>query len=118
MFFPQTVSRISDEDLKPDTARKIEYLFEHPYERIDTTVLLLPKTMGIETLLPAKSLTTDIASYRFETSYDESANKLQVISHIVLHQNQVPASQYQALASFFSAVNRNQDQKIVVRMRD
>ena len=96
MFFPQTVSRISNEDLKTDTSRKIEYLFEHPYERIDTTVFLLPKNMGVETMLPPKLLKTDVASYKFETNYDEASNKLQVISHLILYENQVPAKQYQA----------------------
>ncbi|HSB94250.1 MAG TPA: hypothetical protein VLC28_14095, partial [Flavitalea sp.] len=117
-FFPQTVSRISDEELKMDTARKIEYLFDHPYERIDTTVFILPKTMGVETILPAKSISTDLASYRFETSYDEASNKLQVISHLVLRENLVPPNQYQSLASFFSAVNRNQDQKLVIKLKE
>jgi hypothetical protein len=118
MFFPQTVSRISDEELKADTSRKIEYLFDHPYERIDTTVFKLPSTMGLETMPPVKELKTDLASYRFESSYDASTNKLQFISHLILHENQVPPNQYQNLSNFFTAVNRNQDQKVVIKLKD
>jgi len=117
MFFPQTVSGISDEDLKYDTSRKIEFLFHHPYERVDTTTFILPPTMMVETVLPAKELKTDIASYSFQSSYDAAANKLQITTRLILSESQVPPAQYLPLATFFTGVNRNQDQKVVIKSK-
>jgi hypothetical protein len=117
MFFPQTVSKLSDDQLKIDTSRTIEYLFDHPYERIDTTVFLLPETMTLETMPPAKEVKSDLASYRFETNYDEATNRLQIISHLILRENQIPPNHYKGLANFFIAVNRNQGQKVVIKMK-
>ena len=115
MFCQQTIYKICNEELKADTSRKIEYLFENPYEKIDTTIYILSKSMTVETMLPVKDIKTDIASYRVNMTYNEAEHKLIIISHLVLEQNKVQPGSFNKLVEFFNAVNRSQDQKIVFR---
>lgn len=114
-FFQQGIYKLSGEDLALDSSRTIEYVFDHPYEKLDTTVYLLPKSFVAESLLPVKEIKTDIASYRFEMKYDKEASKLFVITYLALHENQVKPSSYLKLAEFFNAVNRSQDQKFLLK---
>lgn len=114
MFFQQGIHRLSDEDLR-DTKRSIEYLFDHPYEKVDTTVYHLPKEIAVESLLPTKELTDENASYKVVMQYDAAQHRVEIISQLILKKHIISAEAYQKVVGFFREVRRNEEQKVVFK---
>lgn len=114
MFFQQRIHRLCGEDLK-DSKRSVEYLFEHPYERVDTTVYHLPKGITVESLLPVKELVNENASYKVTMHYEATSHRVEVIAHLVLKNHIISAEAYQDIAGFFREVRRHEEQKVVFK---
>lgn len=114
MFFRQGINRLCGEELK-DKKRAIEYLFDHPYEKVDTTVYHLPKEYAVESLLPPKELTNEHASYKVEMRYDSVQHTVTIVSHLVLKNNLIPAVAYPKAVEFFKAIRRNEEQKVIFK---
>jgi hypothetical protein len=114
LFFRQGINRLCGEELK-DNKRTIEYLFDHPYEKVDTTVYYLPKDFVVQSLLPAKELVNDQAYYKVTMQYDSVQHNVTIVSHLILKNNLIPAAAYSKAVEFFKAVRRNEEQMLIFK---
>ncbi|MFT3823485.1 MAG: DUF3857 domain-containing protein [Chitinophagaceae bacterium] len=114
LFFRPRVNKICDEDLKPNTERKTDYLFEFPYEKSDTTIYILPAGFSTGSLPAAKEIKTSFGYYKNEVIRNEQRNEVIVISHLSLKKNIIPAAEYSSVADFFKEVNKNEAEKLII----
>ncbi|MBC7904816.1 MAG: DUF3857 domain-containing protein [Gemmatimonadaceae bacterium] len=117
MFLPLNVRKLVNGILPDGKNRKLDYYFEHPFEKTDTTVFYLPKDFMVDAM-PGnmeKKCTQGIYTARFW--YDENTNAIWSVSDFKLLSHRLPASEYQAVATFFTAVNKDLNQKIIIRKK-
>ena len=113
-FFRPRMYNICDEDIKPDSNRTKDFIFEFPYEKTDTTVYILPDGFTVEGLPPVKELDTQYGYYRKECIKNTSGNGITIISQLNLKKHIIPAKEYRALADFFQSVNKTDGARLVV----
>lgn len=116
-FFQKSISKLCTEKLGGDTARKIEYVFEFPYKKIDTTVFHLPAGFKADNLLQDKELTTDCVYYKREVKYDETTNTIKIISNLILKNNIIQPEQYNKVSSTFNTIEKEEGNKLVLVKR-
>jgi hypothetical protein len=116
-FFPQKLNKLYNQQLK-DEERKIEYVFEYPFEKTDTTVFILPPTFTIDELPAAKDIHNDFASYKKQVSFDPANGKITVISSLGLKKNIILPSEYKSLLAFHNAVREDEDVKMVLKRKE
>lgn len=114
LFFRPRMYNICDEDLKTDSARSRDYLFEFPYEKTDTTVYILPDGFTTDALPPLKELNTQYGYYRKEVFRTPTGNGITIITQLNLKKHIVPAKEYRALADFFQQVNKSDGARLVI----
>ncbi|MBO9634808.1 MAG: hypothetical protein J7578_16980, partial [Chitinophagaceae bacterium] len=113
-FFRPRMYNICDEEIKPDSNRTSDYLFEFPYEKTDTTVYTLPDGYTIDAIPPVKELETPYGHYRKEVIRNSSGNGFTVITVLNLKKHIIPAKEYQALSDFFQQINKTDGAKLVI----
>lgn len=112
-FFPQKLNKIFLEELK-DESRTIDFLFDYPFHKTDTTVIYLPKGFTADELPAAYEMKAAFAYYRKEVIADPSG-KISIMTTLNLDKHIIPASEYKAVRAFFSKVKEYEDQNVVVR---
>ncbi|MGZ3937496.1 MAG: DUF3857 domain-containing protein [Flavisolibacter sp.] len=112
-FFPQKLNKIFVEELK-DENRTIDFLFDYPYQKTDTTILYLSKGFVAEELPAAYEMKAAFAYYKKEVVADPSG-KITIITSLNLNKHIIPASQYKTVQAFFAKVKEYEDQDIVVK---
>lgn len=112
-FLPQKLNGIFYENLK-DEKRNIDFLFDYPYHKADTTIFVLPMDFVAEELPAEKEIKNEFASYKKEVVSD-SPRKIKIITSLSLKKHVVPADQYKKIQSFFAVVRESEDQNIVVK---
>lgn len=113
-FFQKSISKLCTEKLGADDTRKIEYVFESPYKKIDTTVFHLPAGFKADNLLQNKEFTTDLVYYKREVSYDQAANTIKIISNLFLKNNIIQPEQFNNVSSMFDAIEKEEGNKLVL----
>lgn len=111
-FLPQKLNRIFYEDLK-DEKRTIDYLFDYPYQKTDTTVIYLPKEFVAEELPASQEMKTGFADYKKQVVTD--AGKITIITSLSLKQHIISAEQYKTVQAFFAKVKEYEEQSIVIK---
>lgn len=112
-FFPQKLNKNFQEILR-DEKREIDYVFEYPYQKADTTVFYLPKNFVVDELPAPIEISNEMAFYKKEVTA-ESPEKLKIITSLVLKKRIIPSDQYKKLSDFFVEVNRYEEQSIVLK---
>jgi hypothetical protein len=113
-FFPQKLNKIFYEGLKNEE-REIDYLFDYPYEKRDTTIFYLPQGFELEEAPANKELSSEFGSYKKELILQPSSGKLTIVTTLSLKQHMIPAKKYKEILNLFSAVNENEEQNIVLK---
>lgn len=113
-FFRPRMYNICDEEVKSDSNRTSDFLFEFPYEKTDTTVYTLPDGYTIDALPPVKELETTYGYYRKEVTKNTNGNGFTVITQLNLKKHIIPAKEYQALSDFFQQINKTDGAKLVI----
>lgn len=114
-FFPKSISRLCTEKLTRQETRKIEYLFNYPYKKIDTTIFHLPAGFKVDNLLQSKELSDEIINYKRDVIYDEELNTIKIISNLSLKKNIIPAKQYKSVSELFNAIEKEEANKLVLK---
>jgi hypothetical protein len=112
-FFPQKLNKIFHEELK-DEKRSIDFLFDYPYQKRDTTVIFLPKGFAVEELPETTEMKSAFAYYKKEIVPD-AGGKITIITTLYLNKHIIPAAQYQKVQSFFSKVKEYEEENIVLK---
>ncbi|HWI91173.1 MAG TPA: DUF3857 domain-containing protein [Flavisolibacter sp.] len=111
-FFPQKLNRIFFEDMK-DEKRTIDYLFDYPYQKTDTTVIYLPKEFVTEELPMQQEIRTGFADYKKQIV--AAPGKITIVTSLSLKQHVIPAEQYKTVQAFFAKVKESEEQNVVVK---
>jgi hypothetical protein len=111
-FFPQKLNRVFYEDMK-DEKRTIDYLFDYPYQKMDTTVIYLPKEFVAEELPPQQEMKTGFADYKKQIV--STQGKITIVTSLSLKQHIIPADQYKIVQAFFAKVKESEEQNIVIK---
>lgn len=113
-FFRPRMYNICDEDVKPDSNRTKDYIFQFPYQKTDTTVYQLPDGWKPDALPPVKELDTQYGYYRKEVSRDADGKGITIVTTLILKKHIVPAKEYRALSDFFQDIRKSDGVKLVI----
>lgn len=112
-FFPVCVNHLASENLKV-AKRETAFVFSHPYEKKDTTVMHLPAGFVAEALPGNKELQTAYSSYTRTCSFDKATNQLTIVSSLSLKQHVIPAGDYPKIVQFFRSVSASEEETMVL----
>ena len=118
LFFKPRLTKLSDEDIQPIAARKFDYIFDFPYNKIDTTIYILPAGITVDKLPLKREIENDYATFRSEYVKNESGTIITVIANLSLKKRIVPPNAYLQVANFFQDVNRIENEKFIVKKKD
>lgn len=115
VFLSPRLYKIWGRKLSKTEDRKLDFYFNFPFEKTDTTVYVLPNGYKIDVLPPAKELKTEFTAYTSKSWYDESQRSVYTTVQIILKHHVVPASKYNEVKKFFDDILIHEGQKIVVK---
>lgn len=95
--------------------RKLDFYFNFPFEKKDTTVIKLPQGFQSETLPKETTLTTNYSFYQSKSWYNEKENAIYTATTLILKKHKIPAADYASLKNFFDDVVKDDSQRIVVK---
>jgi transglutaminase-like putative cysteine protease len=95
--------------------RKLDFYFNFPFEKTDTTILKLPAGAKADVLPRENEIDCKYASFRSKYWYDEPSNSIYSACTFVLKQHKIPATDYPSVKKFFDEMMQNDGEKIVVR---
>lgn len=114
-FLSPRLNKIWSSRLPKAENRKLDYYFEEPFEKHDTTVYKLPQGTKPDALPKEKELKCDYANFKTKCWYNETENSIYIVSSLVLSQYKIPAANYASVKKFFDDVTTDDTQKIVVK---
>jgi hypothetical protein len=94
--------------------RKMDYFFQFPFEKTDTTVIRLPKGFALEVLPSEKNIKSNYSSYTSKCWYNKEQNSVYTVTKLILLKHRIPASDYASVKSFFDEVLQDDAQRIVI----
>jgi hypothetical protein len=115
VFLAPRLYKIWGRKLPKSDNRRLDFYFNFPFEKTDTTVYILPAGYKVDALPPAKELKTEFTSYISKCWYDEAQRSVYTSVQIILKQHVIPASKYNDVKKFFDDILVNDGQKIVVK---
>ena len=115
-FFPLSIGRLHNDDVKAATRESI-FLFDHPFQKRDTTTFQLPPGYVLENVPPAKELKTAYSWYQRVVTYNPSANTVTYTSQLELKQHVIPAADYLQVALFFKSVAELESENIILQQQ-
>jgi hypothetical protein len=115
LFLAPRLYKIWGRKLPKTDNRRLDFYFNFPFEKTDTTVYVLPAGYKVDALPPAKEFKTEYASYLSKCWYDETQKAVYSSVQIILKQHVIPAAKYAEIKKFFDDVLINDGQKIVVK---
>lgn len=115
MFLNPRVYKIWKYTLPKAENRTLDYYFEHPFIKNDTTIYQLPEGFGIETLPKGKRLSFEYGSLVTSYEYDESKRTVKSVASLRLNEYKIPAAKFLACKNFFNDVLGEYTEKIVVK---
>ena len=114
-FLAQRLYKISNRKLPKADNRRLDFYFDFPFEKTDTTVYVLPTGYKVDALPPSKEFKTEYASYISKSWYDEAQKAVYSSVQIILKKHVIPAAKYGEMKKFFDDVLMNDGQKIVIK---
>lgn len=114
-FFSTRLNKIWVARLPKAENRKMDFYFEEPFEKHDTTVYKLPQGTLPDALPKEKELKCDYAGFKTKCWYNESENAIYVASTLILSEYKIPAAGYASVKKFFEDVVQDDSQKLVVK---
>lgn len=113
-FIKPRLNKITLSKLPATTNRKMDYFFHFPYEKSDTTVIILPKGFTLEALPSEKNLKTEYSNYVSKSWYNKQENAVYTATKLVLLKHRIPPASYAVVKGFFDEVLQDDAQRIVV----
>ena len=117
-FIKPRLNKITLTKLPSATKRKMDYFFHFPYEKSDTTVIVLPKGFTLEALPSEKNIRTDYSNYESKSWYNKQENAVYTATRLVLLKHRIPPAGYAVVKGFFDEVLQDDAQRIVVNKID
>ena len=113
-FLPQRINQVVYDELKNEP-REVEYLFDYPYQKIDSTVFHLPKSFTSEELPSESEINNQFVYYKKQIIPDLQNGRLTLVTELYLKKHIIPANQYKIVFDSFSKVKENEEQNLVLK---
>jgi len=118
MFLPPRVYNIWTTKLPKSENRKLDFYFNCPFEKRDTTVLKIPAGYKLEVLPAGKNIQHNYAQYASKYWFDDKTNSVYSTSSIILRQYKIPAQDYSSIKKFFEDVSKDNAERIVLKKEE
>src|SRR4030095_5833406 len=115
LFLAPRLYKIWSGKLPKADKRRLDFYFNFPFEKRDTTVYVLPAGYKVDALPPAREFKTENTSYISKCWYDETQRSVYSSVLIILKKHVIPAAKYSETKKFFDDVLINDGQKIVIK---
>ena len=115
LFLAPRLYKIWSSKLPKTDNRRLDFYFNFPFEKTDTTIYVLPAGYKVDALPLPKEFNTEHASYISKCWYDEGQRSVYSSVQIILKKHVIPAAKYSEIKKFFDDVLINDGQKIVIR---
>ena len=114
-FFPQRVYELCENHLNVSQSRKLEYVFQYPYIKSDTTILHFPDGFSVDNIPEPVEWSNEFCSFKRTIQVQDNDKTIKTIATLQLKKRIIPANDYQKIADFFAQVIKDEDQKIVMK---
>ncbi len=115
MFLNQRIYQIWSAKLPANDSRKLDFYFDNPFEKTDTTIFKLPGGYGVDVLPKEKQLKFEYGTYQTKHWFDEKQNSVITTARLILTQHRIPAARYAETKKFFDEVLDDNNQKLVIK---
>jgi Domain of Unknown Function with PDB structure (DUF3857) len=115
MFLTPRLYKIWSIKLPKAENRHLDYYFECPFEKTDTTIFKLPEGFISDALPTEKNIKCEYASYNSKYWYSAADKSVYSTAKLVLLQHKIPAAKYAGVKTFFDDVLKEDAQRIVVK---
>ena len=115
MFLPLRMCKLWDIKLPKSENRRLDYYFQYPFEKSDTSIYTLPKGYAPDVLPTAKHLQCDFAKYSTKYWYNEKEQAVYSTASLVLYEYKIPAAGYAKMKAFYEEILKDGSQRIVVK---
>jgi hypothetical protein len=115
MFLPPRIYNIWSAKLPKAENRHQDFYFEHPFEKSDTTVFLLPPGYKVEALPETHTSKCSYATYSCKYWFDEKRNAIYSYAKIILSEYKIPHAEYPAVSKFFDDILQDDLQRIIIK---
>ena len=117
MFLPLHMYKLWNTTMPKAENRLMDYYFNHPFQKTDTTIYHLPDGMVSDALPTDKVHRCDFGNYSTKYWYSEKEQNVYSVSNLTLLQYKIPAAGYTQMKKFFDEVAKDQSQRIVVKKK-
>ena len=115
MFLTPRLYKIWSQKLPKGENRRLDFYFECPFEKTDTTVFKLPEGFITDALPGEKNIKCEFASYSSKYWYNAADKSVYSTARLVLMQHKIPAAKYAGVKTFFDDVLKEDAQRIVIK---
>lgn len=114
-FFPKTINTLLTDKLVENDHRKIEYLFQYPYIKTDTTAFHLPSDFKVDNLPEAKEISGETVYYKRTVQYDEKSNIIQMVTDLFLKKHIILPEQYSKTYTVLANIEKEETIKLILK---
>lgn len=114
-FINPRINKIWSSKLPVYENRKLDFYFPHPFEKKDTTVMILPVGFTVDVLPTEKKLKCDYGSYHSSSWHDAKENAIYTSTSLILNRHKILARDYKQVKSFFDDVLQDDTQRLVIK---
>lgn len=97
--------------------RKYDYYFDNPMLKTCVTTIDLPQGFEVETLPASQSLKFGYGTYEVKYTYDAAKNQVINSTKFNLTNHVIPATKYNEMQTYFDAIAKAQNKKLVIRRK-
>ena len=116
-FYRPRVFDVWSLTLPANAKRKSDYYFEHPMQKVCTTVIDLPAGFEAESVPADVKLNFDYGSYIASYNYDKAKNQVTSTVKFSMNTQVIPAKKYAALQQYMDDIQRVQSKKLVIHRK-
>lgn len=115
MFLRPRMCRLWKTKLPKAENRKLDFYFQCPFEKTDTTIIKLPDNFSVDALPKPKQLSSAYATYSTNYWFDDKQKVVYSTATLTLKQHRIPVAGYAEVKKMFDDIIIDDTQRIVVK---
>ncbi len=115
MFLNPRIYKLWGYALPKAENRTLDFYFQHPLIKTDTTVYTLPDGFVLETLPKARNLKFEYGTFYTTYQYNEKQKTITTTAKLVLNEYKIPVAKFLETKKFFNDVLEEYTEKIIIK---
>jgi hypothetical protein len=116
-FYKPRIFDLWQATLPTEEKRRSDYYFEVPILKTCVTTIDLPAGFEVESLPASQSLKFSYGTYDAKYTYDAAKNQVVNTTKFNLTNQVIPAAKYNEMQTYFDAIAKAQNKKLVIRRK-